>query len=73
MRNADGSPHTALTTNLVHVIYVAGDSDEITVRDGILADIAPTLLAMLGVFNRSTRPRAHRIGGGGSRFANISG
>jgi 2,3-bisphosphoglycerate-independent phosphoglycerate mutase len=49
MRNADGSPHTAHTTNLVHGIYVAGDSDEITVRDGILADIAPTLLAMLGV------------------------
>jgi 2,3-bisphosphoglycerate-independent phosphoglycerate mutase len=49
MRSADGSPHTAHTTNLVHGIYVAGDSDEITVRDGILADIAPTLLAMLGV------------------------
>lgn len=49
MRNADGSPHTAHTTNLVHGIYVAGDSDEVTVRDGILADIAPTLLAMLGV------------------------
>jgi 2,3-bisphosphoglycerate-independent phosphoglycerate mutase len=49
MRNADGSPHTAHTTNLVHGIYVAEDSDEITVRDGILADIAPTLLTMLGV------------------------
>jgi 2,3-bisphosphoglycerate-independent phosphoglycerate mutase len=49
MRNADGSPHTAHTTHLVHGIYVAGDSDEVTVRDGILADIAPTLLAMLGV------------------------
>lgn len=49
MRNADGSPHTAHTTNLVHGIYVAADADRVTVRSGILADIAPTLLAMLGV------------------------
>jgi 2,3-bisphosphoglycerate-independent phosphoglycerate mutase len=49
MRNADGSPHTAHTTNLVHGIYVAADAGECTVRDGILADIAPTLLALLGV------------------------
>jgi 2,3-bisphosphoglycerate-independent phosphoglycerate mutase len=26
MRNADGSPHTAHTTNLVHGIYVAADA-----------------------------------------------
>ena len=49
MRNADGSPNTAHTTNLVHGIYVAADSAGHTVRDGILADIAPTLLHMLGV------------------------
>ena len=49
MRNADGSPHTAHTTNLVHGIYVASDAGEFTVQDGILADVAPTLLAMLGV------------------------
>ncbi len=49
MRNADGSPHTAHTTNLVHGIYVAADADQFTVRDGRLADIAPTLLDMLGV------------------------
>jgi 2,3-bisphosphoglycerate-independent phosphoglycerate mutase len=49
MRNADGSPHTAHTTNLVHGIYVAADSANVTVRNGILADIAPTLLDMLGV------------------------
>ena len=49
MRNPDGSPHTAHTTNLVHGIYVAGDAAEFTVRDGILADVAPTLLAMLGL------------------------
>jgi 2,3-bisphosphoglycerate-independent phosphoglycerate mutase len=49
MRNADGSPHTAHTTNLVHGIYVAADAANYTVRNGILADIAPTLLDMLGV------------------------
>lgn len=49
MRNADGSPHTAHTTNLVHGIYVSADAANYTVRDGILADVAPTLLDMLGV------------------------
>ncbi|MFZ4765538.1 MAG: 2,3-bisphosphoglycerate-independent phosphoglycerate mutase, partial [Roseimicrobium sp.] len=49
MRNADGSPHTAHTTNLVHGIYVAKDAPVYSVRDGRLADIAPTLLEMLGV------------------------
>ena len=49
MRNADGSPNTAHTTNLVHLVYVAGDAANYHVRDGILADVAPTLLDMLGV------------------------
>ena len=49
MINADGSPNTAHTTNLVHAIYVADDSDNYKVRDGILADVAPTLLDMLGL------------------------
>jgi 2,3-bisphosphoglycerate-independent phosphoglycerate mutase len=49
MRNPDGSPNTAHTTNLVHVIYVAADADDYTVRDGILADVAPTLLDMMGL------------------------
>ena len=49
MRNADGSPNTAHTTNLVHAIYVGGDADQFTVRNGILADLAPTLLQMLGL------------------------
>ncbi|MFC4995008.1 2,3-bisphosphoglycerate-independent phosphoglycerate mutase [Rubritalea tangerina] len=47
--NADGSPHTAHTTNLVHAIYVADDHEAVKVKDGILADVAPTLLDMLGV------------------------
>ncbi len=49
MRNPDGSPNTAHTTNLVHLIYVADDAENYQVNDGILADVAPTLLDMLGV------------------------
>jgi 2,3-bisphosphoglycerate-independent phosphoglycerate mutase len=49
MRNADGSPHTAHTTNLVHLWYVAEDAGERKVADGILADVAPTLLDMLNL------------------------
>jgi 2,3-bisphosphoglycerate-independent phosphoglycerate mutase len=49
MRNADGSPHTAHTTNLVHLWYVAKDVKGRKVEDGILADVAPTLLDMMGL------------------------
>lgn len=49
MRNPDGSPNTAHTTFLVHGIYVGDDAGKFTVRDGILADIAPTLLQLLGL------------------------
>jgi 2,3-bisphosphoglycerate-independent phosphoglycerate mutase len=49
MRNPDGSPNTAHTTNLVHCIYVARDASQFRCKDGILADVAPTLLFMLGM------------------------
>ena len=49
MRNPDGSPNTAHTTNLVHFIYVASDAKKFKCNDGILADVAPTLLFMLGL------------------------
>ncbi|HJX97738.1 MAG TPA: 2,3-bisphosphoglycerate-independent phosphoglycerate mutase [Chthoniobacterales bacterium] len=49
MRNPDGSPNTAHTTNLVHFIYVAKDADQFRIEDGILADVAPTLLFLLGM------------------------
>jgi 2,3-bisphosphoglycerate-independent phosphoglycerate mutase len=49
MRNPDGSPNTAHTTNLVHFLYVAADADQYALKDGILADVAPTLLEMLGL------------------------
>ena len=49
MRNPDGSPNTAHTTNLVEIIYVAEGAENYQVKNGILADVAPTLLDMLGV------------------------
>jgi len=49
MRNPDGSPNTAHTTNLVHCIYVANDAGQFRCEDGILADVAPTLLFVLGM------------------------
>lgn len=49
MIKPDGSPHTAHTTNLVSTIYVAADAAEKSLTDGILGDVAPTLLDMLGV------------------------
>lgn len=49
MRNEDGSPNTAHTTNLVDLIYVGDDQDNVVLSDGILADISPTLLALMGV------------------------
>jgi len=49
MLQSDGSPHTAHTTNLVHCLYVSADSGKYKVANGILADVAPTLLEMLGL------------------------
>ncbi|MCE0482770.1 MAG: 2,3-bisphosphoglycerate-independent phosphoglycerate mutase [Methylacidiphilales bacterium] len=47
--NDDGSPNTAHTTNLVQFIYAGPDSDKAELQDGILADVAPTLLYLLGL------------------------
>ena len=49
MKNPDGSPNTAHTTYLVHLLYVSNDPKAYWLTDGILADIAPTLLAMMEV------------------------
>ena len=47
MLNPDGSPNTAHTTNPVPIIIV---DDEIkTVKNGILGDIAPTILDIMGI------------------------
>ena len=49
MINADGSPHTAHTTNPVPVFYIAADTHARKVKDGKLGDIAPTILDILGM------------------------
>ncbi len=47
MINPDGSPNTAHTTNPVPLILV--DKDVKEVKSGVLGDIAPTVLKLLGV------------------------
>lgn len=51
MKNDDGSPHTAHTTNMVPIFCVTKDSSLLKkdLSDGKLGDIAPTLLDMMGV------------------------
>lgn len=44
-----GRPHTAHTSNPVRLIYVDQEASGRTVADGILADLAPTLLELLGL------------------------
>jgi len=43
------APHTAHTTNLVPVVLVSPDPGGSRLRDGSLPDVAPTLLALLGL------------------------
>ena len=47
MINPDGSPNTAHTTNPVPVILI--DNELKTIKDGILGDIAPTILKLMNV------------------------
>jgi len=47
MINPDGTPHTAHTTNPVPIILV--DKELKQIKNGILGDIAPTILKLMGV------------------------
>jgi 2,3-bisphosphoglycerate-independent phosphoglycerate mutase len=47
MINPDGTPNTAHTTNPVPLILVDKDLKEI--KDGVLGDIAPTILKLMGI------------------------
>jgi 2,3-bisphosphoglycerate-independent phosphoglycerate mutase len=49
MVNKDGSPNTAHTKSPVPVIFVSNDPERYTVREGILADIAPSILFSMGL------------------------
>ncbi|MFC3416381.1 2,3-bisphosphoglycerate-independent phosphoglycerate mutase [Algoriphagus hitonicola] len=48
MINEDGTPNTAHTTNLVPCIMV-DKRDQLTVKDGKLGDLAPTILTLMGL------------------------
>ena len=47
MVNPDGTPHTAHTTNPVPIILI--DKELKNIKDGILGDIAPTILELMGI------------------------
>ena len=47
MINPDGTPHTAHTTNPVPIILI--DKDLKSISDGVLGDIAPTILELIGI------------------------
>ncbi|WMI64323.1 2,3-bisphosphoglycerate-independent phosphoglycerate mutase [Aestuariibaculum sp. YM273] len=47
MINPDGTPNTAHTTNPVPVVLI--DKDLKSIKDGILGDMAPTILKLMGV------------------------
>jgi 2,3-bisphosphoglycerate-independent phosphoglycerate mutase len=47
MINPDGSPNTAHTTNPVPIILI--DPELKQIHDGVLGDVAPTILKMIGV------------------------
>jgi 2,3-bisphosphoglycerate-independent phosphoglycerate mutase len=49
MINEDGSPNTAHTKNPVPCILVSNCHEGVTLRDGRLADVAPTILALMGI------------------------
>ncbi len=46
--NADGTPNTAHSLNPVPCVYVTADKSA-TVENGILADVAPTILHIMGI------------------------
>ena len=49
MADEDGNPHTAHTCNPVPLVLVDKEKMNAVLRPGILADIAPTILELLGI------------------------
>lgn len=47
MMNPDGSPHTSHTTNPVPIILI--DKEIKSIKNGILGDISPTILKLMGI------------------------
>lgn len=61
MINEDGSPNTAHTTNPVPCILLGSGDEDVTLRDGILADVAPTILQLMGIDQPSVMTGASLI------------
>jgi 2,3-bisphosphoglycerate-independent phosphoglycerate mutase len=55
MINPDGTPNTAHTTNPVPVILIDNELKEI--KDGILGDVAPTILKLMNVEQPEAMPQ----------------
>lgn len=49
MVDASGQPHTAHTSNPVNLIFIDPQRPQAQLKDGILADLAPTILELLGL------------------------
>jgi 2,3-bisphosphoglycerate-independent phosphoglycerate mutase len=49
MVDGNGQPHTAHTSNPVPLILVDPDRRQARLREGVLADLAPTLLELMGL------------------------
>lgn len=49
MLAGDGSPHTAHSTNPVPLVYIEKGCENAELEEGILGDIAPTILGLWGV------------------------
>ncbi|MFC1639148.1 2,3-bisphosphoglycerate-independent phosphoglycerate mutase [Gemmatimonadota bacterium] len=49
MVDENNQPHTAHTTNPVDITYVGPDSELVNLRNGTLADVAPTILDLLNL------------------------
>jgi len=47
MKNNDGSPNTSHTKNPVPIILI--DKDHKEIKDGILANVAPTILKLMNI------------------------
>jgi 2,3-bisphosphoglycerate-independent phosphoglycerate mutase len=59
MINEDGSPNTAHTTNPVPIILI--DNELPLIKDGVLSDIAPTILDLMGIEKPNTMTQSSLI------------
>lgn len=65
MLDDEGQPHTAHTTNPVHLIVVGAEAGA-TLRGGILADVAPTVLELMGIPQPPEMTGRSLLGGAGA-------